>query len=82
MRVSPKDLLDQVDLGSRARSKYDHLSGGQKQRFSICTTLVHQPKLIFLDEPSTGLDPKARRELWELIFKVRDAGCTVVNTTH
>lgn len=82
VKVSPKDLLDQVDLGSRARSKYDHLSGGQKQRFSICTTLVHQPKLIFLDEPSTGLDPKARRELWELIFKVRDAGCTVVITTH
>jgi ABC-2 type transport system ATP-binding protein len=58
------------------------LSGGQKQRFSIATTLINQPKIIFLDEPTTGLDPQARRNLWDLILEIRDAGTTVIITTH
>lgn len=78
----PLALLRQVDLEDKQNAKYSDLSGGQKQRFSIATTLVHQPKIIFLDEPSTGLDPKARRHLWSLIQKIRDSGTTVVLTTH
>ena len=78
----PIGLLEIVNLKDRAGSKYKELSGGQKQRFSICTTLVHQPKIIFLDEPSTGLDPKARRSLWSLVQGIRKNGATVVLTTH
>lgn len=80
--VDPLALLDTVDLREKAKSKYKQLSGGQKQRFSIATTLINEPKIIFLDEPTTGLDPQARRNLWELIKKVRDRGATVVVTTH
>ena len=58
------------------------MSGGQKQRFSIATTLVNKPKIIFLDEPTTGLDPQARRNLWELIRNIRANGTTVIITTH
>ena len=58
------------------------MSGGQKQRFSIATTLINQPKIIFLDEPTTGLDPQARRNLWELIQNIRNRGTTVIITTH
>lgn len=80
--VDPKKLLTMVGLEDKARSKYKELSGGQKQRFSIATTLINQPKIVFLDEPTTGLDPQARRNLWELIRQVRDKGATVVITTH
>jgi ABC-2 type transport system ATP-binding protein len=69
-------------LTDKAKAKYKALSGGQKQRFSIATTLIHQPKIIFLDEPTTGLDPQARRNLWELIRHIRDTGTTIVITTH
>jgi ABC-2 type transport system ATP-binding protein len=58
------------------------LSGGQKQRFSVATTLINKPKIIFLDEPTTGLDPQARRSLWELIKKIRERGTTIIITTH
>ena len=58
------------------------MSGGQKQRFSIATTLINKPKIIFLDEPTTGLDPQARRSLWELIRNIRGNGTTVIITTH
>ena len=58
------------------------MSGGQKQRFSIATTLINDPKVIFLDEPTTGLDPQARRNLWELIKNIRASGTTVILTTH
>ena len=58
------------------------MSGGQKQRFSIATTLINHPKIIFLDEPTTGLDPQARRNLWDLIRSIRDRGTTVIITTH
>ncbi len=80
--VNALELLDKVNLRDKARAKFKELSGGQKQRFSIATTLIHQPKIIFLDEPTTGLDPQARRNLWDLIFKIRSEGTTVVITTH
>jgi ABC-2 type transport system ATP-binding protein len=76
------EMLGLVDLKEKAKSKYKDLSGGQKQRFSICTTLINNPKIIFLDEPTTGLDPQARRNLWELVKKIRAKGTTVMLTTH
>ena len=66
-RVNPMALLKEVNLEEKAKSKVKELSGGQKQRFSIATTLINKPKIIFLDEPTTGLDPQARRNLWDLI---------------
>jgi ABC-2 type transport system ATP-binding protein len=80
--VDAMALLDTVNLRDKAKNKFKELSGGQKQRFSIATTLINDPAIIFLDEPTTGLDPQARRNLWELIKKVRDRGTTVVITTH
>lgn len=80
--TDPLALLRSVGLEDKQKSKFKELSGGQKQRFSIATTLIHQPSIIFLDEPTTGLDPQARRNLWELIRQVRDQGTTVVLTTH
>ena len=80
--VPPLELLELVNLKDKAKSKYKELSGGQKQRFSIATTLINQPKIIFLDEPTTGLDPQARRSLWELIKGIRNKGTTVIMTTH
>jgi ABC-2 type transport system ATP-binding protein len=80
--IDPMDLLDMVNLREKAKAKYKDLSGGQKQRFSIATTLINKPKVIFLDEPTTGLDPQARRSLWDLILDLRKNGATVVITTH
>jgi len=80
--VDPIELLKKVNLEDKAKSIYKSLSGGQKQRFSIATTLINDPKIIFLDEPTTGLDPQARRNLWDLIKNIRDAGTTVIITTH
>jgi ABC-2 type transport system ATP-binding protein len=82
VKISPMDMLAKVNLQDKAKAKYKALSGGQKQRFSIATTLINSPKIIFLDEPTTGLDPQARRNLWDLITEIRDAGTTVVLTTH
>jgi ABC-2 type transport system ATP-binding protein len=82
VKVDAKKFLDDVDLGDKADSYIEQLSGGQKQRFSITTALVHDPKVFFLDEPTTGLDPQARRHLWELIKDVRDRGISVIITTH
>src|ERR1700710_1303034 len=79
---SPIEMLEKVALTDKAKSKYKELSGGQKQRFSIATTLINNPRIIFLDEPTTGLDPQARRNLWDLIREIRDQGTTVVITTH
>lgn len=81
-KVVPMDLLKLVNLEDKAKNKYKELSGGQKQRFSIATTLINQPKIVFLDEPTTGLDPQARRNLWELIKDIRAKGATVIITTH
>jgi len=76
------ELLNLVNLKDKAKAKYKELSGGQKQRFSIATTLINHPKIIFLDEPTTGLDPQARRNLWNLISDIRNKGTTVIITTH
>jgi ABC-2 type transport system ATP-binding protein len=81
-RVDALALLEQVQLKEKARAKYKELSGGQKQRFSIATTLINDPKIVFLDEPTTGLDPQARRNLWELIRQIQQRGTTVIITTH
>lgn len=76
------ELLRSVNLEEKAKAQFKHLSGGQKQRFSVATTLINQPKVIFLDEPTTGLDPQARRNLWELIKMINQKGTTVIITTH
>lgn len=81
-KVNTLELLDAVNLKDKAGSFVEQLSGGQKQRFSIAAALVHQPKVFFLDEPTTGLDPQARRRLWELIRKLKKRGTTVILTTH
>jgi ABC-2 type transport system ATP-binding protein len=81
-RVNVQEFLADVDLQEKASSYIEHLSGGQKQRFSIAAALVHNPKVFFMDEPTTGLDPQARRNLWELVQQVRDKGVTVIITTH
>ena len=81
-KVNALELLEKVNLVDKAKNKSKELSGGQKQRFSIATTLINNPKIIFLDEPTTGLDPQARRNLWDLIREIRAAGTTVILTTH
>jgi ABC-2 type transport system ATP-binding protein len=81
-KIKPMDLLAEVDLQSKASNYIETLSGGQKQRFSIAAALVHSPSVFFLDEPTTGLDPQARRRLWGLIGKVKAKGVTVILTTH
>ena len=75
-------LLRRVGLEEKATSRVKTLSGGQKQRFSIATALVNEPRVLFLDEPTTGLDPQARRNLWELAQAIREDGRTIVLTTH
>ena len=80
--VNPMELLKKVNLVEKAKNKSKELSGGQKQRFSIATTLINTPRIVFLDEPTTGLDPQARRNLWDLIKEIRDNGTTVIITTH
>lgn len=82
MEINPMELLERVNLKDKAGNKVKELSGGQKQRFSVATTIINQPKIVFLDEPTTGLDPQARRNLWELIRNLRDDGTTIVMTTH
>jgi ABC-2 type transport system ATP-binding protein len=77
-----KGLLANVDLTGKADSYIENLSGGQRQRFSIAAALVHNPKVFFLDEPTTGLDPQARRRLWNLISDIKTRGVTVILTTH
>ncbi|HUF74449.1 MAG TPA: ABC transporter ATP-binding protein [Gammaproteobacteria bacterium] len=78
----PKVLLGRVSLEDKAEAKPAALSGGQKQRFSIACALVNEPRVLFLDEPTTGLDPQAKRNLWKLVENLNSAGMTVVLTTH
>ena len=80
--VPTRDLIEAVDLGERARAWSMHLSGGQQQRLSIALALVNDPELVFLDEPTTGLDPQARRSLWDLIRGLQERGKSVMLTTH
>lgn len=81
-KVNVTEFLEDVDLLEKADSYVETLSGGQKQRFSIAAALVHNPKIFFMDEPTTGLDPQARRNLWDLVRHVRDKGISVILTTH
>jgi ABC-2 type transport system ATP-binding protein len=76
------ELLAKVNLGEKKRSRVQELSGGQQQRLSIALTLVNKPQVVFLDEPTTGLDPQARRNLWDLVRQINAEGRTVVLTTH
>jgi len=80
--VNPAQLLADVELSEKAHSQVRTLSGGQKQRFSIAAALVNDPRVLFLDEPTTGLDPQARRHLWGVIKGLRERGHTVVLTSH
>ncbi|MCR4277944.1 MAG: ABC transporter ATP-binding protein [Candidatus Berkelbacteria bacterium] len=75
-------LLKSVNLEDKASSFVGALSGGQRQRFSIVASLVNDPQIVFLDEPTTGLDPLARRNLWELITQIKSQGKTIMLTTH
>lgn len=81
-RVDALELLCEVQLEEKANSVVKELSGGQKQRFSIAAALVNDPKVLFLDEPTTGLDPQARRNLWDLVSTINKRGKTIVLTTH
>jgi ABC-2 type transport system ATP-binding protein len=81
-RVDSMALLRSVDLEDKAKQKQEKLSGGQRQRLSIAVALVNEPQVLFLDEPTTGLDPQARRNLWELVRAIRTRGTTVFLTTH
>ncbi|WP_414756227.1 ABC transporter ATP-binding protein [Anabaena sp. CCY 9910] len=77
-----KDILDAINLSDRAKSPVETLSGGMQRRLNIAVALVHQPKLVILDEPTTGLDIEARYEIWELIRRLKTQGITVLLTTH
>lgn len=77
-----EELLDLVELQDVRKVYFQNLSGGQKQKVGICLALINDPKVVFLDEPTTGLDPKARRKIWELIRKLKKEGRTVILTTH
>jgi len=78
----PMQLLEMVGLKEKAKTVVKKLSGGQKQRFAVVSTLINNPQVVFLDEPTTGLDPQARRNLWEIIETMRQSGKTVILTTH
>jgi ABC-2 type transport system ATP-binding protein len=80
--VDAMKLLEEVQLTDKAQNQAKELSGGQKQRLSIAIGLVNDPRVLFLDEPTTGLDPQARRNLWDLIEQIKKSGKTVIITTH
>ena len=80
--LTPEAAMDLVSLADKADAWIKTLSGGQKQRLAVATALVGDPRLLFLDEPTTGLDPQSRRQLWDLIRQCRDEGRTVMLTTH
>ena len=82
LKVDPEPLLNTVDLWERRSASFRTLSGGQKQRFAIAAALVNDPAVIFLDEPTTGLDPQARHLMWETIQDWKSQGRTIVLTTH
>jgi len=81
-RRRAQDLLDRLGLGERGQARVDQLSGGQQQRLMIARALIHEPQILFLDEPTVGLDPQARRSLWEILRALHTEGRTIVMTTH
>lgn len=82
VKIDPMKVLKQVNLEDKAKTFVNKLSGGQKQRFAVVSTLINKPSVLFLDEPTTGLDPHARADLWEAIRQINKEGTTVVLTTH
>ena len=82
VREDPADILRRVNLESKGRQRVNTLSGGEKQRFTIAASLINKPELLILDEPTTGLDPRSRRNIWQLIEEINQSGITVVLTTH
>jgi len=80
--LDPDTLADRLGLGDCGRTPYRRLSGGQQQRLGLAMAIIGRPELVFLDEPTAGLDPQARRSVWELVSELRVAGVTVVVTTH
>jgi ABC-2 type transport system ATP-binding protein len=80
--LEPADVIGRVSLESKANTFIEHLSGGQQQRLAVALALVGDPEVLFLDEPTTGLDPQSRRQLWDVIRDFRDRGRTIVLTTH
>ena len=81
-REEPEKLLEMVELTEKANDVVKVLSGGQKQRFTLAASLVNDPEVVFLDEPTAGLDPQARRNVWEFIERMHSEGRTIVLTTH
>lgn len=80
--ISADTLLARVQLTEKAKEYPEKLSGGQQQRFSVAAALVNQPRVLFLDEPTTGLDPQARRNMWDLIQELRQQDITIILTSH
>jgi ABC-2 type transport system ATP-binding protein len=81
-KINAREILAKVGLESKIKAKVRELSGGQKQRFTVASALVHKPEILFLDEPTTGLDPQARRSMWLLIKELNSQGITIIMTTH
>jgi len=79
---SPKEMLERVALTEKANTFVKNLSGGQKQRLAIAAALVNDPELVFLDEPTTGLDPQARRNVWSVVSELKSTGVAIILTTH
>ncbi|VTR92630.1 abc transporter atpase : ABC-type multidrug transport system, ATPase component OS=Singulisphaera acidiphila (strain ATCC BAA-1392 / DSM 18658 / VKM B-2454 / MOB10) GN=Sinac_1472 PE=3 SV=1: ABC_tran [Gemmata massiliana] len=80
--IAPDEAIGRVSLEEKVNAYVDKLSGGQRQRLAVATALVGDPELLFLDEPTTGLDPQSRRQLWDVIRSIKERGRTVVITTH
>ena len=81
-RASIDRLIDRLELGEKRRTVVEHLSGGQRQRLSVVVALVNDPQIVFLDEPTTGLDPQARHSVWEMVREMQAEDRTVILTTH
>jgi ABC-2 type transport system ATP-binding protein len=77
-----RDLLEKLEIGSKAEAKVDEMSGGQQQRLMIARALIHEPQILFLDEPTVGLDPNARQSLWTILRDLHSQGRTIIMTTH
>jgi ABC-2 type transport system ATP-binding protein len=80
--IEPREAIRRVSLDEKTDARVGKLSGGQKQRLAVACALIGDPKLLFMDEPTTGLDPQSRRELWDIIRQFKDGGRTVLLTTH